>query len=339
MRIGLLFLLVLLPFAAVAETVRVATYHTGLSRKGPGLMLRDILKGDPQAVAAAAMVDATGADVIVLQDVDYDLDGVGLAAFTDLLDTDYPYRFAGPHNAGRASGLDLDGDGRRGGAGDAQGFGFFAGDGGTVVLSRYPILTDGMRDFSDMLWSSMPDALLFEGMTQDARNIQRLASVAHWEVPVQLPSGTVLRVLTFHAAPPVFDGPEDRNGRRNHDELTFWTALIDGKLPFAPPARPFVLLGDANADPADGDAVHEGIMQLLFHPALTDPHPRGSIRDADTKGDPALHTALYERTGGLRLDYVLPAAGLTVLRAGLTEAENAATASSHWPVWVDLDLP
>lgn len=339
MRVGVFLFLLLMPLSAWAETVRVATYHTGLSRKGPGLMLRDILKGDPQAVAAAAMVDATGADVIVLQDVDYDLDGVGLAAFTDLLATDYPYRFAGPHNAGMATGLDLDGDGRRGGAGDAQGFGFFAGDGGTVVLSRHPILTDQIRDFSDMLWSSVPDALLFNGMTEKAIAVQRLSSVAHWEVPVQLPSGTILRLLTFHATPPVFDGEEDRNGRRNHDELKFWTDLIEGRLPFAPPAAPFVLLGDANADPADGDGLQNGIGRLLSHPTLTDPAPRGSIRDAGKTGDPALHTAVYDRTGGLRLDYVLPDAGLTVRGAGITEGQAARTASSHWPVWVDLDLP
>lgn len=338
MRIGILVFLLLLPLAALAEPLRVATYHTNLSRKGPGLMLRDILKGDPQVVAAAAMIDATRADVIVLQDVDYDLDGIGLAAFTDLLATDYPYRFAGLHNAGMATGLDLDSDGRRGGAGDAQGFGFFSGDGGTVVLSRHPILTDQVRDFSGLLWTALPDALLFDGMTEKAKSLQRLASVAHWEVPVRLPSGTVLRVLTFHATPPVFDGEEDRNGRRNHDELTFWTALIDGKLPFAPPAPPFVLLGDANADPVDGDARHDGIGRLLAHPALSDPQPRGSIRDAGTKGDPALHTAMYDRTGGLRLDYVLPDAGTTILGAGLTEAEQARPASPHWPVWVDLDL-
>ncbi|WP_206611546.1 endonuclease/exonuclease/phosphatase family protein [Falsirhodobacter deserti] len=338
MRVGLFLILLILPLAALADPVRVASFNTSLSRKGPGLMLRDILKGDPQALAAAAMVDATRADVIVLQDIDYDLEGIGLSAFADLLATDYPHRLARRPNSGMATGLDLDGDGRLGGAGDAQGFGFFAGDGGTAVLSRHPILTDQVRDFSDLLWADQPDALLFDGMTAEAKRVQRLSSVAHWEVPVQLPSGTVLRLLTFHATPPVFDGPEDRNGRRNHDELVFWANLIEGRLPFDPPAPPFVVLGDANADPEDGDGLADGILRLLHHPTLTDPRPQGSIRDGNTRGDPALHTAQYDRTGGLRLDYVLPMAGLAVLGAGLTEAEEARDASSHWPVWVDLDL-
>ncbi|WP_435165856.1 endonuclease/exonuclease/phosphatase family protein [Falsirhodobacter sp. 1013] len=317
MRVGLFLFLLLMPLAASADPVRVATFHTDLSAKGPGLMLRDILRGD--AAKAVAAVDATKADILVLQDVDYDLHGVGLNAFADLLATDYPYRFALRPNTGMGTGLDLDGDGRLGGAADGQGFGFFAGDGGMAVLSRFPILTEGVRDFSDMLWTAKPDALLFEGMGEDAKAVQRLSSVAHWEVPVQLPSGPVLRLLAFHATTPVFDGPEDRNGRRNADEITFWTDLIDGRLSFVSPQGPWVILGNANADPHAGDGRREGIATLLAHPSLTDPLP-GTI------------TAEYAQTGPLRLDYVLPQAGLTVSGAGVGEG------APHRPVWVDLDL-
>lgn len=319
MRVGLFLLLLLLPLTALAEPVRVASFHAGLSRKGPGLMLRDILKRDPQVLAAAAAVNDARADVILLQDVDYDLHGAGLSAFADLLDIAYPHRFALRPNAGLMTDLDLDGDGRRGGPGDAQGFGFFAGDGGMAVLSRFPILTGEVRDFSAMLWADLPDALLFEGMTDDARRVQRLSSVGHWEVPVQLPDGTVLRLLTFHATTPVFDGPEDRNGRRNHDETVFWAELIQQRLPFAAPAAPYVVLGDANADPQAGDSRQDGIARLLALPHLTDPLP-------------GLPTADYARTGPLRLDYVLPMAGLAVTGAGV------GTGAPHRVVWVDLDL-
>ena len=37
---------------------------------------------------------------------------------------------------------------------------------------------------------------------------------------------TTLHVLASHPTPPTFDGPEDRNGRRNHDEIRFWADYI-----------------------------------------------------------------------------------------------------------------
>jgi hypothetical protein len=32
--------------------------------------------------------------------------------------------------------------------------------------------------------------------------------------------------LVSHSTLPVFDGPEDRNGRRNFDEIRFWADYI-----------------------------------------------------------------------------------------------------------------
>ncbi|MCJ8140679.1 endonuclease/exonuclease/phosphatase family protein [Falsirhodobacter halotolerans] len=314
-----------MPCAALADTVRIATYNAGLSRKGPGLLLQDIWTRDAQVLAAAAMVGATDADVILLTDVDWDLNLTALAAFNDLLDAPYPHVFARLPNSGMATGLDLNLDGQRGGPDDAQGFGFFSGDGGMAVLSRYPI--GAVRDFSDVLWADLPDALLFDGMTEDARAVQRLSSTAHWEVEVILPSGP-LRLLAFHATPPVFDGPEDRNGRRNHDEIVFWADLIEGRLPFPPPDGPFVILGDANADPVRGDGLRAGIDRLLTHPALQDPE---ALTDRPT--------AEYDSAGPLRVDYILPQAGLTVTGAGLIDGPLAREASSHWPIWVEIDRP
>ncbi|WP_045388767.1 endonuclease/exonuclease/phosphatase family protein [Falsirhodobacter sp. alg1] len=329
------------PLAAFAEQIRIATYNTDLSRKGPGLMLRDIIGRDAQVLAAAAMVDATDADVILLTDVDYDLQGAGLNAFNQTLAVPYPHSLALRPNTGMATGLDMDGDGRSGGAGDAQGFGFFSGDGGMALLSRFPL--GAPRDFSAMLWVDLPSAMLPADMTAEARAVQRLSTTGHWDVPVMLPSGAVVRLLAFHATPPVFDGPEDRNGRRNHDESVFWIDLIEGRLPFASPEAPFVILGDANADPVDGDGLPDGIARLLAHPMLQDPQPRGAVRDPFRRGDASLHTAVYDRTGGLRLEYVLPSAGIPVMTAGLagTEGDLAATAqaaSRHVPVWVDMDI-
>ena len=57
--------------------------------------------------------------------------------------------------------------------------------------------------------------------------VLRLSCKIHWDVPVQIGSETV-HFLVSHPTPPAFDGPEDRNGRRNHDEIRFWADYIPG---------------------------------------------------------------------------------------------------------------
>lgn len=335
--------------------MRVATYNVEMNRAGPGLLLRDLQKAEDPAIAATqAVIAALQADVLLLTGFDFDLDQVALTAFADGLVTagiSYPYLFSVRPNTGLATGLDLDGDGSLGGPGDAQGYGRFAGEGGMAVLSRLPIRTADVRNFSDFLWRDLPGALLFDGMTPDAIAVQRLSTTGHWEVPLDLPDGTTLRLLAWYATPPVFDGPEDRNGRRNHDEAAFWAALIDGALPFAPPKAPFVILGDANLDPQDGDGLAAGITNLMRHPALQDPSPKASFPRTEVghSGDPALDTADFSARngpGGLRVDYVLPSADLTVTGAGVLWPDPAGplaqpltTASRHYPVWVDITLP
>ena len=303
------------------------------------------------------MIAAARPDVIALQGVDYDLDGAALSALAGALaraGLDYPHRFAGPPNSGRRSGLDLDGDGRADGPRDAQGYGRFTGQGGMAVLSRYPIAAEAMRDFTPLLWADLPGATLpaLDGKpfpSAAAQAVQRLSSVAHWDLPVETPQGR-LHLLTFHATAPVFDGPEDRNGLRNRDELRLWPLYLDRELGPEPPGR-FVLLGDANLDPADGEGRHEAIRALLADPRLQDPRPQSSgaqaAADPGHRGDPALDTVDWEGPGNLRVDYVLPAAGLKVQAAGVlwpepggsesgVGAETVARASRHRLVWVDL---
>ena len=219
-----------------------------------------------------------------------------------------------------------------------------------ALLSRYPVDVAGVRDFSALLWRDLPSAMLPDGMTPDALAVQRLSTTGHWEVPLILPNGRQLRVLAWHASPPVFDGPEDRNGRRNHDEAAFWQRLIDGQLPLSAPEPPFILLGDANLDPVDGDGRPEAIVRLLAHPALQDPAPRSRSAPDDPAhdGDPLLDTADYsarDGPGALRVDYIIPSANLRVTGAGVLRpdagsplAETAKAASRHFPVWVEISL-
>lgn len=316
-------------------------------------MLRDIARGnDPQIDAVVQVIASLDADVLLLTGVDYDGGGAALQALQDRLastNAAYPYRFAFAPNSGVQTGLDLNHDGQIGGPRDAQGYGRFAGAGAMAVLSRLPVAAAQARDFSAFLWADLPDAQLPPDLTTQARAVQRLSSTGHWDVPVLLPDGGSLHLLAFHATPPVFDGAEDRNGRRNHDETAFWLRYLAGELPYPPPDQPVIVLGDANLDAADGDGRDRALQALLHHPALQDPEPRGTVHrsDTDQRGDPALDTARYDPpVGGMRLDYILPDKRLGIIASGVmwpdtTDPLSAIlqTASRHRPVWVDLSVP
>ena len=336
--------------AAAAETLRIATYNADLSAPGPGLLLHDLRKDPlpPQRAAVVAVLAALDADILLLTAIDYDLQGEALAALAARLEAagrPYPYRLALRPNTGVPTGRDLDGNGQLGEPRDAQGWGRFAGEGGMAVLSRLPI-AEGARDFSGVLWADLPGNLMPD--TDPARDIQRLHTTGAHEVPVRLPDGGTLRLLAFYASPPVFDGPEDRNGRRNHDEAAFWLRLLGGDLTSPPPAPPFVLLGQTSLDPADGEGRAQALQALLTHPALQDPGPRGAQGrdDPGQRGDAALDTALYDGLGGLRVEVVLPSADLQVSGAGVMwpadsdpMAATLAAASRHRPVWVEVTRP
>ncbi|WP_366942822.1 endonuclease/exonuclease/phosphatase family protein [uncultured Roseobacter sp.] len=314
-------------------------------------MLRDILRGeDAQTDAVISVISATQPDILVLQGFDYDLTGAALNAFAAALADSgsvYPHLFARRPNTGMPTGLDMDGDGRRGDPRDAQGYGRFSGQGGMAVLSKYPVINDAVQDYSGMLWRDFPGALLPETPagpfpSEEAQNIQRLSTTAHWVVPVDTPELGRIDLLTFHATPPVFDGPEDRNGRRNHDEILFWTYYLDGRFGPVPPGS-FVLLGDTNQDPIGGSGLKDAIRGLLSDPRLQDPAP-ASTGSAAVSGDP-MDTADWDDPvpGNLRVDYVLPSSDLVVTGSGVwwpdpdTQAgQTAATASRHRLVWVDI---
>lgn len=334
-----------------AEPLRVATWHVELSRKGPGLLLRDILRGDdPQVEAVALLLAEARPDILLLTDIDHDLDLAALRALRDRLAEGgpaYPHLYAPKQTSGRGSGQDVDGDGRMGEPEDSLGFGFFTGEGGIALLSRHPIDADAAQDFSGFLWRDLPGTLIGGAeVPQAAQSVLPLSSTAHWAVPVNVHDAR-LTLLAFSASPPVFDGPEDRNGRRNHDEVIFWQHHLDGRIG-TPPEGPFVLLGNANLDPSDGQGRPAAIRSLLTDPRLQDPRqgdPRAAEEaNPEQTGDPALDTANWDdpEPGNLRVDYVLPSADLKVRDSGTiwpAPETLAARASRHALVWVDLDWP
>ncbi len=299
-----------------AEPLRVATWAGDFNRKGPGLMLRELTREDP--VPGVETLRKAAPDILLLTNIDYDARLVTLRALADRIEPGrYPHLFAARPNTGLPTGLDLDGDGRLGGPRDAQGYGWFSGQGGQALLSRWPL---SLRvDHSDLLWRDLPGSAIRADDT--GHDIQRLSSSAHWAVDVQHPGGT-FTLLTLSATPPVFDGPEDRNGRRNRDEVLLWRHVLDGRLGAAPPGE-VILLGNFNLDPDTGDGLREVMQQVLADPRLQDPLP-------------GLPTVTWRRVGPMRVSYALPSRGFTIRDAGVTPPEE--NAGPHGLVWVDLSL-
>lgn len=341
----------LLALPAFAREVKLATWDAGLTRGGPGYLLRDLGKTDePQTSAAVQVLAALGADVVVLTGMDYDLSGQALAALQARLvaaGADYPFALALRPNSGVPTGLDLDHDGILNNPRDAQGYGRFPGQAGIAVLSRLPLQAEAMQDFSGYLWADLPGADLPPDMTDEARAVQRLATTGFYDLPVQV-GGTVMHLFLYAATPPVFDGPEDRNGRRNADETGFWLHLLQGEMALAVPRTGFVVMGLANLDPQDGDGKPASLRALLASPLVQDPGPRGSSGHTDrgAQGDPGLDTWISKSGWGLRLDYVLPSADLNVTGAGVLWpapsdplAAVLEAASDHRPVWVTIEVP
>ena len=209
----------------------------------------------------------------------------------------------------------MDGDGRKGGPRDAQGFGYFSGQGGQAILSRYPLTL--IQDKSDVLWRDAVDSLIVSNDSVGAA--QRLSSTAHWAVRANIGKAR-LTLLTLAATPPIFDGPEDRNGRRNHDEVLLWYHILnDPEGAFAEDR--VVLLGNFNLDPERGAGLRQAAARVLDHPKLQDPLPSQT-------------TVSWERSGDMRMSYVLPDRALQVSKAQVMPPTSEA--GPHRLVWVDL---
>jgi len=373
----------------VPGSIRVASFNVGLVRKGAGLLLREMGERSPQIDAVAEIILRVRPDILVLQKFDRDPAHRALTLFAerlgrgidDVAGLDYPFLYQGPVNAGLPSGLDLDGDGKRGGPRDAFGYGRFPGQYGMAVLSRLPIDYDRIRTFQRFPWAALPGAdrpVNPDGSpyhTDQVWRALRLSSVGHWVVPIVLPGGERLHVIAAHPTPPVFDGPEDLNGRRNGDEIRLILGLIEGAGWLEDDAGMrgglargayFVVAGDMNADPYDGAARRGAIKALVDHPAIPDPAPEsdGAAEAAATGinrtqlGPPAQDTADWRDEpgpGNMRVDYVLPSATLRVTGSGVfwpapdhalarlvapdqTGGRRPAS-SDHRLVWVDVALP
>lgn len=304
------------------------SFDAGLTRKGPGLLVRDLMRGeDPQIEAVIHRITTLKPDILAMQSVDYDYDSIAASILKDALAKAghaMPHHYLAAPNTGVPTGFDLDRNNRFGEARDAQGYGTFRGQGGLLLLSRFPILSNQSVNHTSRLWAYAPDAVLPAGyFTTEETEVIRLHSVAAWDVPIQMPSG-ILHILMSKAGPPVFDGPEDRNGLRNANEITFWSEYIKHI------DAPFVIMAGLNNDPDEGEGLKPAINALLRSPQITDPKPRSSAF--------GMATVNWD-FGKLRVDYILPSRRLEVKASGvdwLAAETDAAYGSRHRPIWVDI---
>ena len=377
--------------------VRFSTFNASLNRGAAGALRADLsTPGNAQARTIAEIVQRTRPDVLLINEFDYDPQAAQLfqdnylsVSQNGAKPVGYPYRFIAPSNTGIASGFDLNNDGavvtQPGAPGygdDALGFGAFPGQFGMVVYSRYPIDKDRVRTFQNFRWKDMPGALLPDDpatsapgdfYSQQELAVFRLSSKSHWDLPIRV-GGQTVHFLVSHPTPPVFDGAEDRNGRRNFDEIRFWADYVrpgsgryiyddEGHRGGLLPGSQFVIAGDQNSDPFDGDSIAGAAQQLLDHRwinARFTPSSAGAAEASALQGgantthrtNPAQDTADFADTpgpGNLRADYVLPSFGLDVRGGGVfwpvaSDPLSRLTgtfpfpSSDHRLVWLDLHL-
>jgi Endonuclease/Exonuclease/phosphatase family len=379
-----------IPLSAAAgkpEPVRFATFNASLNRFNAGDLANDLADGsNVQAGVIAEIIQLARPDVLLINEFDYDPVAVDLfrdnyleVSQNGAAPIEYPYAFVAPSNTGIPSGFDLNNDGVIGGGDDAFGFGFFPGQYGLVVYSKYPI--GDVRTFQHFLWKDMPGALLpvdpatgDSWYSEDELEVFRLSSKSHWDVEIDAGGAKPVHFLVSHPTPPVFDGPEDRNGTRNHDEIRFWADYIspgrsnyiyddEGTFGGIQPGDSFVIAGDQNSDPFDGDSIPGSTQQLIDHPrvnAKVTPTSTGGVWASLTQlganvthlSDPAEDTADFSdgAPGNLRADYVLPSKNLKIVDSavfwpaeGEPHFELTGTfpfpSSDHRLVWVDVQIP
>ena len=407
------FALVMVPAASAKPSkadVRFATFNASLNRSASGQLVDHLSHPEVddvfrrQARNVAEVIQRVRPDVLLINEFDFAPPAVELfhrnflqVSQNGAAPIRYPYAFIAPSNTGIPSGKDFSNDGTIGGPNDAFGFGFFPGQFGMVVYSRYPIDYEGVRTFQFFRWKDMPGALLpddprtpaaADWYSPDELDIFRLSSKSHCDIPISI-GGKTVHFLVSHPTPPVFDDPPafpagvDFNGRRNHDEIRFWADYISpGKSGYIyddggdhgglKPGSLFVIAGDQNSDPLDGDSIPGSTQQLIEHPlvnAKVAPESEGAPEAAALQGganlthrsDPRFDTADFSDVapGNLRADYVLPRKNLQIVDSAvfwpvqasplfrLTGVFNGAVwgpvggfpTSDHRLVWVDTTVP
>lgn len=339
---------------------------------------------DEQATAAAEVLARFAPDVVNINELQYDIQGVPTSSSPGQPKADAkPGTFGGAAEnakrlADRVRGVDPTADypyviqtlgnsgflweGSNNGSAvfDLRGWGEWRGRFNTAILSKWPILEDQIRVIADFAWEDLPDNLIAQMETEQGLTVPQgwpLFEKCLNVIPVQI-GDEVVHFVLLHPVTPVYDVI---NTYRNHDELHALQLFLEGKLPGVDPlpeGAKYVVIGDLNADPEDGDGIEGSIQQVLDHPGLTAFFPEGhgtkysngarntylggcGLDDGSTVDDPTTHFQL-------QLDYLLPSKTLGTPTGGEVffpdfktakdDFDLACRASDHRFVYEEIDL-
>jgi endonuclease/exonuclease/phosphatase family metal-dependent hydrolase len=254
-------LCLMLLLAGCSQRVRFATFNAAMSGTTAGEMTARLETGDdPQYRAVAEIIQRTKPDVLLLQEFDHDPSGRAVELFqanylgvpqNGAEPIEYAHTFSPEVNTGEHSGIDLNNDGiidpnpgSAAYAADCFGWGTYPGQYGMVVFSRFPIDHDDIRTYRKLTWRQMqgdtdwnlwpenPDGSSY--FSDEAKAVLRVSSKTHADVPIRI-GGQTVHLLIAHPTPPVFDGPEDRNGIRNMLEVVLLNGILQAGTTTAQP--------------------------------------------------------------------------------------------------------
>lgn len=311
----------------------------------------------------------------------------------------YQFRKNIATNTGKPSGFDLDNNGKATNIqNDAWGFGNYYGQYAFAVFSQFQIDENNIRTFQNFKWKDMPGETNLKIVkcddptkipagkscddnwySDEAWEQFPLSSKNHADLPIIIPTPSgeqVIHFLVSHPTPPIWANAANHNVIRNHAEIEFWKDYIEsdnymyddkGITGGLAAGSKFVIAGDLNADPIQGDGDLTAINDLQKSP-LVNIHATIGSQTPTSKGGPEcfdldICTGDNKNTpyidhitskSGLRLDHVIPSENLTVTDSGVfwpasnedgyhlvydKELGNSKGVSSdHRLVWVDFDL-
>lgn len=371
-----------------AQPLKVATFNVSMEStnyKALGLapsaeVLKRVLSdGEHQQVKnIAEIIQRVKPDILLLNEFDYIADtSQGIESFVKHYlnvpqngqqAVDYKFFYVSTVNTGEPSIFDLDNNGKKEKyGGDAYGYGLYPGQYGMAVLSKYPIETTDIRTFQTFMWQHMPNAQKPITPASDANEKPkpwysddewqafRLSSKSHWDIPVNV-NGNIIHILAMHPTPPNFDGEEDRNGTRNHDEIRLMADYLNpergayiyddtGQKQSLKENDRFVLVGDFNAADIGDKHRPDVIEQLTESPLVNNTLIPTSVGGAEASSE--AFSNRYTAYWGARADYVLPSSyGFTVKDAGVfwpsksdelhRLVKDRQASSDHRLVWVEL---
>lgn len=236
---------------------------------------------------------------------------------------------------------------------DLRGWGEFPGRHNTAILSRFPIITEGVRIIHDFKWEDLPDHHIAEAEAASKTEYGTDTTVPEgfplFEkslniVPLDLGSGETLYLVLLHTVAPGWDAI---NAFRNYDELRGLTLFLRGELPGVEPlpeGAKFIVMGDLNADKDDesgaGNLDH-AIKQITDLETVRTYYPAG----AGTKGTDGKYNSYASQCGigkdnfnptnvanmwQMQLDYILPSTSLGAPTEGAVFWPNPSSEAEDW---------